>query len=364
MGDRIRIFATTDIGKDALDRLREKGWELEVYDHLEAPPKTLILERVRSGVDALITTLRDEIDDEVFSAGAAAGLRVVAQDAVGFDNIDRKAANSHRIPFTHTPDVLTDATAEFAFFLLGAVSRRLFPAELQGRENEWTTWHPYLPMLGDEVSGRILAVIGTGRIGKSVANKATAFDMDILCHDPAYEDEKFVASVRKVMDVRHREGLSTRQQTIEYVSLEEALRRADFVSLHVPLIRPGTGGPATYHLMNEERFGLMKSTAYLVNTSRGPVVDEEALAKALAGADCRGRPRRLRDGAASRRQPSSRSILARDAPAVSPRRVRGSGHSSLARSRRGHGRPLRAGRYRRPRREPRRRSREDAVRGQ
>ncbi len=282
MGDRIRIFATTDIGKDALDRLREKGWELEVYDHLEAPPKTLILERVRSGVDALITTLRDEIDDEVFSAGTAAGLRVVAQDAVGFDNIDREAANSHRIPFTHTPDVLTGATAEFAFFLLGAVSRRLFPAELQVRENEWTTWHPYLPMLGDEVSGRILAVIGTGRIGKSVANKATAFDMDILCHDPAYEDQDFVASVRKVMDVRHREGLSTRQQIIEYVSLEDALRRADFVSLHVPLIRPGPGEPATYHLMNEERFGLMKSTAYLVNTSRGPVVDEKALAKALA----------------------------------------------------------------------------------
>ena len=282
MGDRIRIFATTDIGEDALDRLREKGWELEVYDHLEAPPRTLILERIRSGIDALITTLRDKIDDEVFSAGAAAGLKVVAQDAVGFDNIDREAANRHRIPFTHTPDVLTDATAEFAFFMLGAVARRLFPAELRVRENEWTTWHPYLPWLGDEVSGRTLAVIGTGRIGKSVANKATAFDMDILCHDPAYQDEDFIGAIRSIMQVRHREHLSPRLQTVEYVGLEDALRRADYVSLHVPLVQPGTAETPTYHLMNEERFGLMKPTAYLVNTSRGPVVDERALAKALA----------------------------------------------------------------------------------
>jgi glyoxylate reductase len=141
MGERFRIFATTDIGKEALDRLREKGWEVEVYDHLPAPPKKLILEKVRSGIDALITTLRDKIDKEVFSAGAAAGLKVVAQDAVGFDNIDREAANQHRIPFTNTPEVLTDATAEFAFLMLGAVARKLYPAEVQVRENKWTTWH-------------------------------------------------------------------------------------------------------------------------------------------------------------------------------------------------------------------------------
>jgi glyoxylate reductase len=288
MGDRFRIFATTDVGKDALDRLREKGWELEVYDHLEAPPRTLILEKVRSGIDALITTLRDEIDDEVLSAGAAAGLKVVAQDAVGYDNIDREAANRHRIPFTHTPDVLTGATAEFAFFMLGAVARRLFPAELQVRENEWTTWHPYLPWLGDEVSGRTLAVIGMGRIGKSVVNKAMGFDMDVLCHDPTYEEHSFIEAIRWFMEVRHRERLSPRQQTIEYVSLEDALRRADFVSLHVPLTLPGTAEEPTYHLLNEERFRMMKRTAYLVNTSRGPVVDEKALVKALREGEIAG----------------------------------------------------------------------------
>jgi len=281
MGERFRIFVTTDIGQAALDRLREKGWEVEVYDHLQPPPRKLLLEKVRSGIHVLVTTLRDRIDEEVLAAGKAAGLRLVAQDAVGFDNIDREAANRHRIPFTHTPDVLTDATAEFAFFMLGAVARRLYPAELQVRESRWSTWHPYLPWLGHEVSGRTLAVIGMGRIGKSVVNKAVGFDMDILCHDPTYEEHSFIEAVRWLMEVRHRERLSPRPQKIEYVSLEDALRRADFVSLHVPLTLPGGPKEPTLHLMNEERLRMMKPTAYLVNTSRGPVIDEKALVKAL-----------------------------------------------------------------------------------
>jgi glyoxylate reductase len=281
MGETIRVFATTDIGKEALDRLREKGWEVEVYEHLTPPPKTLVLEKIRLGLDALITTLRDEIDDEVFSAGAASGLKVVAQDAVGFDNIERAAANRHRIPFTNTAEVLTDATAEFAFFMMGAVARKLYPLEVQVREREWTTWHPYLPWLGDEVSGRTLAVIGMGRIGRSLINKAVGFDMDILCHDPGGQPQGFVEAVRRVLELRHEEGLSRRRQAIESVSLEDALRRADFVSLHVPLTQPGTAEEPTFHLMDEARLGMMKSTAYLVNTSRGPVVDEGALAKAL-----------------------------------------------------------------------------------
>jgi glyoxylate reductase len=282
MGEEtVRVFATTDIGKEALDRLREKGWAVEVYDEMDPPPKSLILEKVRSGVDALITTLRDEIDAEVLAAGAAAGLKVVAQDAVGFDNIDRQAANRHRIPFTNTAEVLTDATAEFAFFMMGAVARRLYPLEVQVRQREWTTWHPYLPWLGDEVSGRTLAVIGMGRIGRSLINKAVGFDMDILCHDPGGQPRGFVEAVRRVMDLRHQEGLSRRRQTIEPASLEDALRRADFVSLHVPLTLPGTAEEPTFHLMDEARLGMMKPTAYLVNTSRGPVVDEEALVQAL-----------------------------------------------------------------------------------
>jgi len=281
MPEKVRIYATCDIGEEALSRLRAKGWELEVYDKWDPPPRELILDRVKSGIAALITTLRDKIDDEVLSAGKAAGLKVVAQDAVGFDNIDREAANRHRIPFSHTADVLTDATAEFAFLIMGAVARKLWPSEQMVREQKWSTWHPYHPWLGDEVTGKTVAVIGTGRIGKSFIKKAVGFDMDVLCHDPAFQDQKFVESIRRVMKVRHEEGLIARLQTIQYVPFEEALRRADFITLHVALTRPGEAEEPTFHLMDERRLKMMKPTAYLVNTSRGPVVDEAALAEAL-----------------------------------------------------------------------------------
>jgi len=282
MTETIRVFATCDIGQPALDRLREKGYLVEVYPEPLPPPKALVVEKARSGIRALITTLRDTIDEEVFAAGAAAGLKVVAQIAVGVDNIDRAAANRHKIPCTHTADVLTGATAEYAFFMMGAVARRLFPAELQVRERTWSTWHPYLPWLGDEVTGRTLTVIGMGRIGRSMVAKAVGFDMDVLCHDASGVPlEDYVAGVRRVMDLRHAEGHASRRQTAEVVSLEDAFRRADYVSLHVPLIMPGTGAEPTFHLIDEERLKLMKKTAYLVNTSRGPVVDEAALAKAL-----------------------------------------------------------------------------------
>ena len=281
MTDKLRIYATCDIGGEALQRLRDKGWELEVHDSFDAPPREVVMQKVRSGVHALITTLRDKVDDELLAAGKAAGLRVVAQDAVGFDNIDRAAANRHHIPFSHTADVLTDATAEFAFLIMGAAARKLWPSEQMVREQKWSTWHPYHPWLGDEVTGKTVAVIGTGRIGKSFIKKAVGFDMDVLCHDPAFQDEKFVESIRRVLKVRHEEGLSTRLQTIAYVPFEEALGRADFVSLHVALTRPGESDAPTFHLMDERRLRMMKPTAYLVNTSRGPVVDEAALARAL-----------------------------------------------------------------------------------
>ncbi len=277
---RFRVFATCDIGQQALDRLRERGYEVEVYPHPDPPPKSLILEKVRSGIDGLITTLRDPIDREVLAAGRGT-LKVVAQCAVGFDNIDRAAANEFKIPFTHTPDVLNEATAEFALFILGCVSRKLWPSEKLVRENRWGAWHPYLPFLGDEVTGKTVSVIGTGRIGKAFIKKCVGLDMNILCYDPLVQDEEFVAKIQREMDLRYELGFTPERRTIRYVSFEEALSQGDYVSLHVPLLRPGESPTPTYHLINEETLRKMKPTAYLINTSRGPVVDEQALYRAL-----------------------------------------------------------------------------------
>src|SRR5215471_4502163 len=170
-----RVFVTCDIG-EALDLLRKRGYDVEVYPSPEAPPKSLIVEKVKSGIDGLITTLRDKIDAEIFDAGKGT-LKVVSQLAVGFDNINRVDANRYKVPFTNTPDVLTDATAEFAFFIMGALARRLWDAEKLVRENQWGSWHPFLPVLGDEITGKTIAVIGTGRIGRAMISKCTGFDM-------------------------------------------------------------------------------------------------------------------------------------------------------------------------------------------
>lgn len=287
MTDKIRVFATADIGIEALDRLRELGYEVEVYRDTEPPPKSLIVEKVRSGVDALITTLRDSIDEEVFAAGAGT-LRIVAQIAVGFDNIDRAAANRHQIPVANTADVLTEATAEFAFFMMGAVSRKLYSSEKLVEENKWVSWHPYHPFLGDEVTGKTVAVIGTGRIGKAFAKKCIGLDMDLLLYDPILRDETFVRHADREMQLRHEAQFSKQRHTVGYVSFEEALEQAGYVSLHVPLLMAGESATPTHHLMNEAAFKRMKRTAYLINASRGPVVDERALYAALIDGEIAG----------------------------------------------------------------------------
>lgn len=287
MGREVRVFVTADIGGEAVDRLREHGYLVEVYPSTGPPSKSLILEKVRSGIVALITTLRDSIDEEVFAAGAGT-LKIVAQIAVGFDNIDRAAANRYRVPFSNTADVLTEATAEFAFFMIGAVSRKLYASENLVRENQWTSWHPYHPFLGDGVTGKTVAVIGTGRIGKAFAKKCIGLDMDLLLFDPILRDERFAALVDREMQLRHEAGFSQAHRTVTYVSFKEALARADYVSLHVPLLMPDVSDTPTHHLMNSAAFKRMKRTAYLINTSRGPVVDERALHEALINDEIAG----------------------------------------------------------------------------
>ncbi len=279
MNKKFRVFATCDIG-EAIDLLRNRGYEVEVYPQPEAPPKSLIIDKVESGIDGLITTLRDPIDAEVFEAGKSS-LKVVAQIAVGFDNINRADANRYKIPFTHTADVLTEATAEFAFLMLGMLARKMWAAEHLTRDNQWGYWHPYLPFLGDEVTGKTIAIIGTGRIGLAMIKKCAGFDMNMLCYDPAYENHEYIKAIQESMDFRHARGIAREKNWIKYVTFDEALRHADFVSIHVPLLRPGESATPTYHLFNEQTLKLMQPTAYVVNNSRGPVVDEAALARAL-----------------------------------------------------------------------------------
>ena len=277
---RFRVFATSRIGEPAENLLRARGYDLEVFEGPEAPPKEFIIEKVKSGIDGLITTLRDPIDAEVFDAGKGR-LKIVAQIAVGFDNINRADANKHKIPFTNTADVLTEATAEFAFFMMGMLARKMWQSERLVREQKWPSWHPFLPFLGDEVTGKTIAIIGTGRIGLAMIKKCSGFDMNIFCYDPAYQNHEFIKAIQEVMDLRHARGIQKEKTWIKYVEFEDALRGADYVSLHVPLLRKGEADKPTYHLINENTLKLMKPTAYLINSSRGPVVNEKALAKAL-----------------------------------------------------------------------------------
>src|SRR5437016_4615319 len=257
-----RVYATCHIGDEAESVLQQKNYQLEIYPGPEPPPKKLIVEKVKQGIDGLITTLRDPIDAEVFEAGKGR-LKVVAQIAVGFDNINRADANRYKIPFTNTADVLTEATAEFAFFMMGLLARKMWQSERLVREQKWPSWHPFLPYLGDEVTGKTIAGIGTGRIGLAMIKKCSGFDMNILCYDPAYHNDKYIAAIQELMDLRHARGIQQDKTWIKYVEFEEALHGADYVTIHVPLLREGETDKPTYHLINEKTLKLMKPTAHL-----------------------------------------------------------------------------------------------------
>jgi glyoxylate reductase len=216
----------------------------------------VIIEKAKN-VDALVPLLSDKIDSEVF--GAAPKLKIVAQLAVGFDNIDLQEATRRGIYVTNTPEVLTDTTADFAWALLMAVARRVAEADRYVRTGQWKVgWHPSM-MQGRDVYGATIGIVGAGRIGYAVAKRATGFGMKILFYDvvPRPEIEKDFAAKK--------------------VDLDTLFRESDFVSIHVPLMKE------THHLVNAERLKLMKKTAYLINNSRGPVVDEKALYEALKG---------------------------------------------------------------------------------
>jgi len=206
-------------------------------------------------VDGLLCLLTDGIDGEVMDE-AGPQLKVISNHAVGFDNIDVSAATARKIPVSNTPEVLTDATADFAFALMMAAGRRILEAERFVRDGKWKTWGPML-LLGVELKGATLGLVGFGRIGKAVARRAVGFDMRVIYYDP-------------------REAKPNSDIKATRVDFETLLEESDFISLHTPLT------PDTRHLIDSEALSKMKPSVVLVNTSRGPVVDLEALYEALA----------------------------------------------------------------------------------
>jgi phosphoglycerate dehydrogenase-like enzyme len=236
-----RVLVTRRLPGPALDRLRA-AHEVEVWEGDLPPDRPTLLELV-AGAEGLLCLLTEQVDAELLDA--APDLRVVANYAVGTDNIDLEAAAGRGIPVGVTPGVLTDATADLAFALLLAAARRLVTGFDDVRAGRWRTWVPE-GWLGHDVHGGTLVLVGAGRIGEAVARRARGFDMEVVL-------------VGRGDD------------------LHAALRRADFVSLHVPLT------PQTRHLIDAEALAQLKPTAILVNTARGPVVDQDALAAALHG---------------------------------------------------------------------------------
>ena len=259
MGSSWTVAVTRKIPEAGLQPLRE-ATTVELWDH-ELPPSPAELDTLLGGCDGAITLLTDRIDGSVLERHPQ--LRVVSNFAVGYDNIDVPAASERRVLVCNTPDVLTNATADHTWALLLAAARRIPESIAYVREGKWKTWGPML-LLGREVSGATVGIVGLGRIGKEVAKRARGFDMRILAFDP-FEDAAFA-----------------REHDVTYVPLEELLAESDFVTLHVALT------PETHHLIAAEELDRMKQTAILVNASRGPVVDTDALVDALRGGSILG----------------------------------------------------------------------------
>ncbi|MEM0026948.1 MAG: glyoxylate reductase [Ignisphaera sp.] len=254
---RPKLFVTRELFPDVIEKL-SKYYDVEVWDRYQPPPYEVLLEKAKE-VDALASLLSDRIDCNLLQQ--AKKLRIVAQYAVGYDNIDIECATRLGIYVTNTPGVLTEATAELTWALILAVARRIVEADTFVRWGEWwrtkTGWHPHM-MLGIELKGKTLGIVGLGRIGSRVAEIGKAFGMKIIYYD-------------KSRNVELEKSLGA-----EYRDIDALLQEADIVSIHVPLSKE------TYHLINEEKLKKMKKTAILVNTARGAVIDTNALVKALA----------------------------------------------------------------------------------
>jgi glyoxylate reductase len=259
----MKIFVTRKIPERGIAMLREKGHDVSVSPHDRVLSKSEIIE-MGKGADALLCLLTDKIDDEVLE-GIGPSLKIVANYAVGFDNLDLGALKKRNIPATNTPGVLSESVAEHTFALLLAIAHRIPESDRFTRAGKYVGWGPLL-LLGQDVSGKVLGVLGLGRIGTLVAKHGLfGFGMKVAYYD-VKRNEEF-----------------EKEFSAEFCATpEELLQKSDFVSIHVPLL------PTTRHLIDAERLSMMKPSAYLINTSRGPVIDEAALVNALKNNVIRG----------------------------------------------------------------------------
>lgn len=239
----------------------EKEHHVQINDQDRPMERNRLLQSVKDK-EGLLCTITDQIDRELLDK--APHLRMIANYGVGYNNIDLKAATAKGIPVSNTPGVLTDATADITLALILATARRVVEGDKRNREGKFKFWAP-LHFLGREVSGKTLGIIGLGRIGKAVVRRARGFEMRVLYHN------------RHPMEASEEKELGA-----EYVDLKRLLSEADFVSLHVPLT------DQTHHLIGPRELELMKPSAYLINASRGPVVDEKALVEALKNGNIAG----------------------------------------------------------------------------
>jgi lactate dehydrogenase-like 2-hydroxyacid dehydrogenase len=248
----MKVFVTRRIPEPGLALLRKKH-EIEVNPENRVLTKEEIIKGLK-GKDGLLCLLTDPIDKEVIESEP--NLKMIANYAVGYNNIDIEAATKRKIPVSNTPGVLTNATSEMAWALLFSAARRIVEADKFTRNGKFKGWDPML-MHGQGVAGKTLGVVGTGRIGAAFALKSKGFDMRVL-----YVDKMRNEKLEKELNAKK-------------VTLDVLLKESDFVSLHVPLI------PATHHLIDEKELRMMKKTAVLINSSRGPIVNEKSLVNAL-----------------------------------------------------------------------------------
>jgi glyoxylate reductase len=248
----MKIFVTRKIPEQGLNLL-SKEFDVEINPEDRVLTKKEIIQGLK-GKDGLLCLLTDQIDREVIESEPK--LKMIASYAVGYNNIDIQVATQKGIPVSNTPDVLTDTTAEMAWALLFSVARRIVEGDRFTRNGNFKGWAPLL-MLGQDVNNKTLGIIGTGRIGAAFALKSKGFNMRVL-----YVDDR-------------KNELLEKELHAQKVMLPELLKNADFISIHVPLVE------STHHLIGEKELQMMKKNSILINTSRGPVVDEQALANAL-----------------------------------------------------------------------------------